>query len=169
MLHQKLSLEVEPRCISVWKEPWAKRTARVTLLVDFGDRFAIVTDTSNGFWFLPGGGMEQNESIEETAKREALEELGLEIKIERVIKTFNMTLVSKETRKQIKIPPFIVVQVTPIKGQLKTDYAPNRKIILIGKKHCKHLLDYFKIPEKYKCMKPYYHISKEIIRQLIKR
>lgn len=61
MLHQELSIEVEPRCISVWKEPWAKRSARVTLLVDFDDQFAIVMDTSNGFWFLPGGGIEQNE------------------------------------------------------------------------------------------------------------
>lgn len=42
MLHQELSIEVEPRCISVWKEPWAKRFARVTLLVDFDDQFAIV-------------------------------------------------------------------------------------------------------------------------------
>jgi 8-oxo-dGTP diphosphatase len=54
--------------------------------VDFGDQFVIVRDTSNGFWFLPGGGVEQNESVEETAKREALEELGLGIKINRVIR-----------------------------------------------------------------------------------
>jgi len=77
MWHQELSIAVEPRCISVWKEPWAKRCARVTLFVDFGDQFVIVMGTSNGFWFLPGGGVEQNESIEETAKREAAEELGL--------------------------------------------------------------------------------------------
>ena len=60
MSHHELSVEVEPRCISVWKEQWAKRLARVTLLVDFADQFLIVMDTSNGFWFLPGGGVEQN-------------------------------------------------------------------------------------------------------------
>ena len=167
MLHHELSIEVEPRCISVWKEPWAKRTARVTLLVDFDDEFAIVMDTSNGFWFLPGGGVEQNESIEETAKREAAEELGLEIKINRIIKTFHVTLISRETREQLKIPPFIAVHATPIRRKLKTEYAQNRKIILIKKKQCKSLLHVFKIPKEYECMKPYHRISKEVVRQIV--
>jgi hypothetical protein len=60
VLRQWVSVEVEPRCISVWKEQWAKRSARVTLLVDFDDQFIIVIDPSNGFWFLPGGGVEPN-------------------------------------------------------------------------------------------------------------
>ena len=63
MLHHELSIEVEPHCISIWKKPWARSFGRVTLLVDFDDQFVIVMDTSNGFWFLPGGGVEQNESI----------------------------------------------------------------------------------------------------------
>lgn len=167
MLHQELSIEVEPRCISVRKEPWAKRSARVTLLVDFDDQFAIVMDASNGFWFLPGGGIEQNESIEQTAKREATEELGLKIKINRIIKTFHVTLISRGTREQLKIPPFITVHATPIKGQLKTEYALNGKIILIKKKHCKSLLHGFKIPKEYECMKPYHYISKEVVRQIV--
>jgi 8-oxo-dGTP pyrophosphatase MutT (NUDIX family) len=116
MLHYKLSVKVEPRCISVWKEPWAKRLARVTLLVDFGDQFVIVMDTSNGFWFLPGGGVEKNESIEEAAKREALEELGLEIKIDRVIKEFHVTLISTKTKEQLIIPPFTLVHAMPARG-----------------------------------------------------
>lgn len=167
MLHQELSVEVEPRCISVWKEPWAKRFARVTLFVDFGDQFVIVMDTSNGFWFLPGGGVEHNESIEETAKREAFEELGLGIKIGRIIKTFHVTLISRETREQLKIPPYIAVHATPIRGQINTEYAPNRKIILIKKKKCENLLHDFKIPKEYECMKPHHCISKEIVRQCV--
>jgi len=163
---QELNIEVEPHCISVWKEPWAKRFARVTLLVDFDDRFAIVMDTSNGFWFLPGGGMEQNESIEETAKREAAEELGLEIRTNRIIKTFHVKLISRKTREQLNIHPFIVVHATPIGGQLKTEYAQNRKIILVKKQKCKSLLR-IKIPKEYECMKPYNYISKEVVRQLV--
>jgi hypothetical protein len=169
MLHRELRIEVEHWCISRWKEPWARRYARVTLLVDFDDQFAIVIDPSNGFWFLPGGGVEQNESIEETAKREAAEELGLEIKINRIIKTFYVTLISKQTKEQLRIPPFIAVHATPIKGQIKTEYAPNRKIILIKKKNCKGLLLHFQIPKKYECMKPYHSISKEVVRQLVMR
>jgi hypothetical protein len=167
MLNHELSIEVETRCLSVWKEPWAKRFARVTLLVDFNDRFAIVMDTSNGFWFLPGGGIEQNESIEDSAKREATEELGLEIKINQIAETFHVTLISKETGEQLKIPPFIVVSAIFIRGQLKTEYAPNRKIVLIKKKNCKNLLQGFKIPKEYECLKPYHYVAKEVVQQLV--
>jgi hypothetical protein len=166
MLYHKLSIEVEPRCISVWKEQWAKRLARVTLLVDFDDKFEIVMDPSNGFWFLPGGCVEQNESMEEAARREAFEELGLEIKIDCIIKEFHTTLISTKTKEHLIIPPFIVVHATFVRGQLNTEYAPNRKIILIEKKNCKELLQDFKIPKDYECMKPYYYISKEVVRQL---
>ncbi|UCH71340.1 MAG: NUDIX hydrolase, partial [Candidatus Bathyarchaeota archaeon] len=79
MINQELTIRVESRCISIWKEPWARRLARVTLLVDFDEQIVVVMDTSNGFWFLPGGGMKQGELVEETAKREAEEELGLKI------------------------------------------------------------------------------------------
>jgi len=48
-LQHELSVEVKPRCISVWKERWARRSARVTLLVDLGNQFAIVMDPSNSF------------------------------------------------------------------------------------------------------------------------
>ncbi|MDH5459944.1 MAG: NUDIX hydrolase [Candidatus Bathyarchaeota archaeon] len=168
MLHREISVEVEPRCISLWKESWAKRFARATLLVDFGDQFAIVMDASNGFWFLPGGGVEQNESIEETAKREAAEELGLEIKINRIIETFHVTLISRETKEQLKIHPFIVVHATCIGGQLKTEYAPKRKIFLIRREECDNLLRDFEVPEEYECMKPYLYISKETIREFFR-
>jgi 8-oxo-dGTP pyrophosphatase MutT (NUDIX family) len=134
--------------------------------VDFDDQFAIVMDQSNGFWFLLGGGVEKNESIEEAAKREALEELGLEIKIDRIIKEFHITLISTKTKEQLVIPPFTVVHATFVRGQLNTEYAPNRKIILIEKKNCKELLHNFKTPKDYECMKPYYYISREVVRQL---
>jgi hypothetical protein len=39
MLDQGLAIKVESKCMSLWKEPWAKRRARVTLLVDFDDHF----------------------------------------------------------------------------------------------------------------------------------
>ena len=168
MLPHELSIEVEPRCISVWKEPWAKRFARVTLLVDFDDHFAVVMDASNGFWFLPGGGVEENESIEEAAKREAAEELGLEIKINRILKTFHVTLISRETGEQLKIHPFIVVYATCTGGQLKMEYAPKRKIFLIRKDECDSLLRDFEVPEEYECMKPYLYISKETIREFFR-
>jgi 8-oxo-dGTP pyrophosphatase MutT (NUDIX family) len=74
----------------------------VTLLVDLGEQFAIVADTSHGLWFLPGGGVEQNESIEDTAKREAVEELGLEVKVRKIIKTYHVTLRSTAGKERLK-------------------------------------------------------------------
>jgi 8-oxo-dGTP diphosphatase len=44
------------------------------------DKIAIIK-TSDGKYFFPGGGIEGNETHEECLKREALEEIGLEIKI----------------------------------------------------------------------------------------
>lgn len=167
-LHRELNIEVEPRCISVWKERLTRRSARVTLLVDFGDQFAIVMDPLNGFWFLPGGGVEQDESIEAAAEREAAEELGLKIKIKRLMQMFHVTLISTETREQLKIPPFIAVYVACIGGQLKAEYAPKRKIFLVRKDNCNNLLRDFEVPEEYECMKPYLYISKETIREFFK-
>lgn len=165
MSHRELRIEVEPQSISVWKRSWAERSSRVTLLVDFDEQFAVIRDTQDGYWFLPGGGVEPNESIEEAARREAFEELGLEVEVNQVIKVFCVTLNSKETKEQLRIPPFIVVHATPIGGQLKTGYAPNRKVVLIRKDKCNNLLRNFEVPKEYEWMKPYFFVSKETIRE----
>ena len=166
MLHHELRIETEPRCLSLWQQSWARRFARVTLLVDLGEQIVIIRDPLNGFWFLRGGGMEQEESVEETAKREALEELGIETKVNRVIASFHVTLASDKTGQEIEIHPFVALHVTQVGGQLKSEYAPNRKIVLIGKDECRSLLQDFEIPKEYECMKPYFYISREIIREV---
>ncbi|NIO36802.1 NUDIX domain-containing protein [Candidatus Bathyarchaeota archaeon] len=167
MINEELTLEVESRCISIWKEPWARRSARVTLLIDFDEQIVVVMDISNGFWFLPGGGVEQGESAEETAKREAEEELGLEIEITETVAEFHVNLISAVKEEQLKIPPYIVLLAKPVGGQLRSEYAPNRKILLIDRKNCRSLLQGSVIPSEYECLKPHNHISKEIVRQFI--
>jgi len=111
--------------------------------------------------------MEQNESIEEAAKREALEELGIEIKINRAIATFHVTLASNKTERETKISPFIALHATHVGGQLKKEYATNRKIVPIRKDECKSLLQNFEIPREYECMKPYLYVSRKIIREYL--
>jgi 8-oxo-dGTP diphosphatase len=44
------------------------------------DKIAII-QTSDGKYFLPGGGIENNETHEECLKREALEEMGMEFEM----------------------------------------------------------------------------------------
>jgi len=167
MINEKLTFEVESRCISIWKEPWARRLARVTLLIDFDGRIVVVMDASNGFWFLPGGGAEQGESVEQAAKREAEEELGLKIEVTQVVAKFRVVLVSAAKEEQVKIPPYVVVHAKSVGGQLRSEYAPNRKILLIDREKFKRLLQSSDIPNEYECFKPHHHISKEIIRRFI--
>jgi len=167
MINEELTIEVESRCISIWKDPWARRLARATLLIDFNGQIVVVMDTSNGFWFLPGGGVEQGETVEETAKREAAEELGVKIEVNKVIGTYEVTLTSANHGEWVAIPPYIVVHAKPMGGQLRPEYAPNRKIILINKKDCKSLLQSSDIPSEYECFKPHHYISKEVVRQFV--
>jgi len=167
MKSEELTVEVESRCISKWKEPWARRLARVTLLIDFGEQIVVIMDTAHGFWFLPGGGLEQGESVEDAAKREAEEELGLEIEVFQTVATFQVTLISEVTEEQLKIPSYVVVYAKPVGGQLRPEYASNRKIILIDKKNCRSLLQSSSIPRQYECFKPHHHISKEVVRQFV--
>lgn len=48
------------------------------------DKIAII-QTNDGNYFLPGGGIENNETDEACLKREALEEMGMDIEIGRFI------------------------------------------------------------------------------------
>jgi 8-oxo-dGTP pyrophosphatase MutT (NUDIX family) len=133
--------------------------------VDFGDWFVIITDRTNGFWFLPEGGVEQNKPIEETAKREALEELGLETKINRVIKEFHVGSISKKTKEQL-IASFYANSCHSVKRATQHRVRPNRKIFLVKKRSCRKPLHSFKIPVEYGCMSPYCCVSKEVVCQL---
>lgn len=54
-------------------------------LVPFFDNKILVLKRKNGYWEFPGGGIEWGESPENAAKREALEEIGLEIENLRLI------------------------------------------------------------------------------------
>lgn len=167
MSTRELNVEMESAGISVWTKPWSNRSARVTLLVDFRDRFAIVTDPRSGFWFLPGRGTEKNESIEEAAKREAVEELGIKVNVSRIIATFDATLISKATREHLKIPPFVVVYATPVGGKLKKAYASNREILLVRKGECNVRSRNLEVPRKYEWMKPYSCVSREVVREFL--
>jgi 8-oxo-dGTP pyrophosphatase MutT (NUDIX family) len=62
------------------RQPVVRRAARV-LLIDPADRILLLAarDPADGrvVWFLPGGGIEPGESIEQAARRELREEVGL--------------------------------------------------------------------------------------------
>ena len=49
------------------------------LVVDQQDRLLLMKRTDSGYWGLPGGATEPGERVEEAARRETLEETGLQI------------------------------------------------------------------------------------------
>ncbi|WP_054957912.1 NUDIX domain-containing protein [Paenibacillus dakarensis] len=63
-----------------------KRKRAFTAIIHDGKIVMIhVVDKKRDFWTLPGGGVEEGESYEEAAVREAKEEVNLEIKIIRLL------------------------------------------------------------------------------------
>lgn len=51
----------------------------------------LLVKNNNGKWGLPGGGVEQGELVDSTAKREVEEETGFKVKIARQIGVFSLT------------------------------------------------------------------------------
>jgi 8-oxo-dGTP pyrophosphatase MutT (NUDIX family) len=60
-----------------WEIPDAFYRVSIKLIIKDGDRLLVVQDTTNGTWEVPGGGLDNGETIEQTAKREIQEELGV--------------------------------------------------------------------------------------------
>ena len=56
-----------------------------------------------GYWILPGGKLEMGESLENCVKREIKEEVGIDVKIKRLVSVF----VSKESR-NLSLPIVLV-------------------------------------------------------------
>ncbi len=64
-------------------EPNRATRVRVAVLIVENHNILLAEHEKGGrrYWLLPGGGMEFGESVEEAAKRELLEEAGIEIEV----------------------------------------------------------------------------------------
>lgn len=51
----------------------------VVLVTDERGRLLLIRRADNGLWALPGGSLEPGESLERTARRELIEEVGLRV------------------------------------------------------------------------------------------
>jgi ADP-ribose pyrophosphatase YjhB (NUDIX family) len=54
-------------------------TTGVRVMVLNGDQVLLIRHTYQGGWFMPGGGLKRNETLEEAARRELREETGLTV------------------------------------------------------------------------------------------
>ncbi|KIL51610.1 DNA mismatch repair protein MutT [Jeotgalibacillus alimentarius] len=80
------------------KEPekdYIVRPAVYGLMFDASREKMAVIQTGSGNYFLPGGGIENSETHKACLKREALEEMGLEITISRLIGSANQYFYAK--------------------------------------------------------------------------
>ena len=59
-----------------------RKETSVGCIIMKDDKFLIVYEDNRFFWGFPKGHMEENESEIETAKREIMEEIGLEVEID---------------------------------------------------------------------------------------
>jgi len=60
-----------------------------TFITDDAGRVLLIRRAYNGFWALPGGALDLNETPAECAARECLEETGLHVRITRLLGVFS--------------------------------------------------------------------------------
>ena len=68
----------------------AKPTIRniVRAIIHVDDKILVTKDKFHGHFFLPGGGLEQNESISQALHREIFEEMGIDSQIGNLVGVF---------------------------------------------------------------------------------
>jgi 8-oxo-dGTP diphosphatase len=88
------------------------------ILIEYPNGDIVLAKRKNppykGEWGLPGGKMDGDETIEETAIREAKEETGLDIKLKKVIGVYSAPY--RDPRGRYISVAFLA---TPVKGKLK--------------------------------------------------
>jgi 8-oxo-dGTP pyrophosphatase MutT (NUDIX family) len=65
------------------------RVSATAFIRDDGRRVLLQQRSDNGFWNLPGGGLELGESVAQACVREVREEMGLEVEIVRLIGVYS--------------------------------------------------------------------------------
>lgn len=93
----------------------------VGVLIREGDKYLLIrraAEPDAGLWSIPGGMVELGERAAEAAKREALEETGLDVEIEEVLSVVDKIIVDDEER--IKYHFVIVDYLAEVReGKLK--------------------------------------------------
>lgn len=93
-------------------------------VVDGEDRLLLVHHNRYGLWVVPGGHVEEDESPDQTAAREVLEETGIEIQIVSATPMFNIP-------GQEPLPTPLVVAAIPHPGKPERGEGPHTHIDLL--------------------------------------
>lgn len=93
-----------------------------------GDKILLcrrAIDPRKGFWTLPAGFMEQGETVEEAARREAREEANAEIRIDRMLAVYSVPRISQV---QIMFRAELVSDISPGPESLEVELFDWRDI-----------------------------------------
>jgi 8-oxo-dGTP pyrophosphatase MutT (NUDIX family) len=64
------------------------------VVVRLGNRFLLVQEVQNSHWYFPGGRVEVGETFREAAKRETLEESGIRVGLEGILRIEHTPMLS---------------------------------------------------------------------------
>ncbi|MDD5337377.1 MAG: NUDIX hydrolase [Candidatus ainarchaeum sp.] len=105
------------------------------------------TEPFKGMWAIPGGRIEDNETLEQCCVREAKEETGLDIKVERLVGMYSIP--SRDPRKVIAAAYLCTVlggSLNPMPGEIeKAEWFPLDKVPELASDHGKMLKDALKL------------------------
>jgi ADP-ribose pyrophosphatase YjhB (NUDIX family) len=88
LVHVLEGLRPRPTCESCGFVQYLNPPLAVTIVLPRGDRLLMgrrTIEPRRGYWTLPGGYVELGESAEEAVVREAQEEMGVEVRVERLL------------------------------------------------------------------------------------
>src|SRR5215218_3374473 len=86
--HQLEGLRPRPTCASCGFVQYLNPPLAATIILPRGDRVLMgrrTIEPRRGYWTLPGGYVELGESAEEAAVREAKEEVGVDVRVDRLL------------------------------------------------------------------------------------
>lgn len=69
--------------------PDSIRPGTCAIIFDDGGNILLEQRSDNGFWGLPGGGVEVGESVEQAVKREVMEETALLVEVKRLVGVYS--------------------------------------------------------------------------------
>lgn len=105
-----------------------KRPVARVALVDSVGRVLLLRDPDpewGGYWYLPGGRIEEGETPEDAARREVLEEIGVEVEVRPVVRRHRARFVYRGRRLDQEEWHFIAR--VPDRAQLITREADNER------------------------------------------
>ena len=90
------------------------------VVVHFRDHFVLVHEKKNRGWYLPAGRVDPGETLQQGARREVLEESGLEVQLDGIIRfEFTPAFDGRDARMRV------IFLAHPVGGQLKSE--PDRE------------------------------------------